>query len=810
MPGRRGTLTVRVVSDTKAAEQGLDRFTTKVAATGDRMVDAGKKMTLFATVPVAAAMGAAVNAASDLQQAVGGTEAVFGDASDAIDRFADTAASSTGLSEREFREATTSIGGQLKRMTGDVDLASEQSIELTRVAADLAATYGGTTAEAVAALGSAFRGEADPAERFNLNLKVSAVNAKAVEMGLAASEAAVDDNARAQATLALIMEQSSDAQGQFAREADSAAGSMQVAKAEMEDAAAEIGTNLLPIVSDLAGGVAEAAERFGDLPEPVQTSVLALAGLIAVAGPLTAGIGGVINMVGKMRSGVDTAGDALDTMRLKSMYLRESLGPAGLVGSLGAVGALVGVGTVLYQDYAKTKAEAKRITDQYVDALRSEGDELDANVDKVAANELATKEYATAIRESGVGFDVLARGARESGEGLELLDDRIGMIVSGAGGGLRQALEDAGLSGTRLGDALTRLQGSMSAGDFADLLNDLDGLSDRYDEAAGKADNLDAAEKDVTGSTEDAGDAAEGAAPKVEELGTAAEQAKDEATKLDAAIRGVNDALRAQFDPLFAVTEALLGNRDAQQAVEEAHWKVTTAADELTAAIEREGKESWAAKDAAYRLQLAQQDLDEANRNAAGSAMDVATATNELKTRMDEGAISIEQGYRQLDQWTQQGLLTTDQAEQLKLEMFYAAVAADELGKRAPKVTLTLDAQQFWAELARSRAALAEAQWQAQLANPFTSRAGVPLRHTGGPVQAGRAYLTGGKGREELFVPSESGRVLSPARTERAMAGAGGGGGITVMPGASLVTLNGGDHDADSTAHHIARYLARR
>src|SRR5690606_31215355 len=120
--------------------------------------------------------------------------------------------------ETEFRKATTSIGGQLKRMTGDVELAADRSIFLTQVAADLAATYGGTTADAVAALGAAFRGEADPAERFNLNLKIGEQNAKAVEMGLARTTKEVDDHARALALVELITEQSADAQGQFARE----------------------------------------------------------------------------------------------------------------------------------------------------------------------------------------------------------------------------------------------------------------------------------------------------------------------------------------------------------------------------------------------------------------------------------------------------------------------------------------------------------------------------------------------------------------------------------------------------------------
>lgn len=226
-------------------------------------------------------LGDVGRAASGLEQAVGGTEAVFGSASGAIEEFAQTSSQSVGLSEREFREATTLIGGQLKRMTGDIGFASDASIKLTEIGADLAATYGGTTKEAVDAFSAALRGEADPAERFNLNLQVSAIQAKAVELGLAASTTEVNDAAKAQATLALIMEQSSDAQGQFARESDSAAGAQQRATAAIEDAQAKMGQALLPIMSKVAGTAADMASGFAAMSGPTQVAAGAVAALSA-------------------------------------------------------------------------------------------------------------------------------------------------------------------------------------------------------------------------------------------------------------------------------------------------------------------------------------------------------------------------------------------------------------------------------------------------------------------------------------------------------------------------------------------------
>src|SRR5690606_24491675 len=112
---------------------------------------------------------------------------------------------------------------------------------------DLAALHGGKPEQAVQALGAALRGEYDPLERYGLSLNVTRANLKAVEMGLASSASEVDMHARAQASLAIIMEQGADAMGQYIREADTAAGRATTAAAKTEDAAASMGRSLLPV-----------------------------------------------------------------------------------------------------------------------------------------------------------------------------------------------------------------------------------------------------------------------------------------------------------------------------------------------------------------------------------------------------------------------------------------------------------------------------------------------------------------------------------------------------------------------------------
>jgi hypothetical protein len=229
-----------------------------------------------------------VDAASDLEQAVGGTSAVFGPAERQVSSFARGASEAAGLTEESARTLTSQLGGLLQGFGFTQQEAAELSITLAQLGADLAATFGGTSQEAVQALGAALRGEFDPLERFGVSLNVTQANLKAVELGLADSTANVDLNARAQASLALIMERSANAQGQFARESNTTAGQLERLRAEAGNAAAEVGETLQPAINELiASGRSELIPALRDLAiefgPALASAILSLAPALGVA-----------------------------------------------------------------------------------------------------------------------------------------------------------------------------------------------------------------------------------------------------------------------------------------------------------------------------------------------------------------------------------------------------------------------------------------------------------------------------------------------------------------------------------------------
>ena len=331
--------------DDDKLEQGLKSGERKVESSAREMGATFARW--FAADKVIEQFNRAITAASDLEQSVGGSRAVFGDWANIIDDAATGAAASMGLSENAARQLTSQIGGLLKGFGFTQEEAANTSVALAQLGADLAATFGGSPEEAVNALGAALRGEFDPLERFGISLNQTQINLRAVEMGLADSTSNVDQNARAQAALAIIAERSADAQGQFARETDTAAGKAAIARAEFENARAEMGERLLPVFTRAVDVVSSLVDVFTALPGPVQTGLVAMIGIAAIAGPVrdvTKAFGGLSSIIGKLGTGG--------------------------AGALAGLSAAIGIGLIAYQSFTAEQRQTDENTRDATDALR--------------------------------------------------------------------------------------------------------------------------------------------------------------------------------------------------------------------------------------------------------------------------------------------------------------------------------------------------------------------------------------------------------------------------------------------------------
>ncbi|GAB3293053.1 D-Ala-D-Ala carboxypeptidase family metallohydrolase [Pseudoclavibacter terrae] len=203
-------------------------------------------VTAFSAVRAGDFLKSSIQDAGQLEQSVGAVDVVFKESAGQISEWAAGSARSLGLTKNEYNELGTLIGTQLKNGGTAMDELAPKTNNLITLGADLSAMFGGTTKDAVGALSSALKGERDPIEAYGVSLNQAGVDAKAAELGFEKVGGALSTEANQAATLAIIMDQTADAHGQFGKELDTFAGKQAVFNALWGDAKTRIGTALLP------------------------------------------------------------------------------------------------------------------------------------------------------------------------------------------------------------------------------------------------------------------------------------------------------------------------------------------------------------------------------------------------------------------------------------------------------------------------------------------------------------------------------------------------------------------------------------
>ena len=130
--------------------------------------------------------------------------------------------------------------------------------------------YGGRVQDAVRALTGALKGNNTMLDNYGMAVNDALVKAKAFELGLSKGTGELSLQAKQAATLALIYEQTGAAQGQAAREADGASGSMRELSTSVKNLSTSFGEVLLPVITPIITKLSEMVQGLNDLDAPMK------------------------------------------------------------------------------------------------------------------------------------------------------------------------------------------------------------------------------------------------------------------------------------------------------------------------------------------------------------------------------------------------------------------------------------------------------------------------------------------------------------------------------------------------------------
>lgn len=287
------TIKVSILGEVRDINSKLGQVNSSLGKVGKVAKFAGGLMAgAFAAGAVVQGVKSVVSAASDAQQSLGATETVFGKYSQSVISSSKNAAKQFGLDANTYRENANLIGALFANQGVSTKKLGGATKEIIGVGADLAATFGGTTTDAVNSLGSAFKGEFDSLEKYGISLKESTISAELAARGQDKLTGAALASAKQQVTTDLILKQSSKSRGAFAKETDTLAHQQQVLGAQFTNLKATLGTALLPVITKVLTVIntqfTPAIKAIGEFIAPVIARVKEFfSGLGGGTGPMT-------------------------------------------------------------------------------------------------------------------------------------------------------------------------------------------------------------------------------------------------------------------------------------------------------------------------------------------------------------------------------------------------------------------------------------------------------------------------------------------------------------------------------------------
>lgn len=597
---RDGKIDVEV--DQRNLDQSLDKAERSVGTSARSMTSTFARV--FTGAAVVAGLKGAITAASNLGESMNAVNVTFGEAASGVHALGEESAQSLGLSTEAFNALAVRFSSFASTIAGPGGDVAKTLDDLTTRAADFASVMNIDVAQAAELFQSGLAGETEPLRQYGIDLSAAAVEAHAMSVGIGDGTRALTEAEKVQARYSLLLQQTSQVQGDFANTSDSAANRQRILAAEFENAKAKLGESLLPVFSQAVGVLTQLVEVFTSLPGPVQTGIVAMLGIVAVAGPVkdaTQAFGGLEKITTK-------------------------LGKAG--GPLLALTVAVGAAALVYNAMGREQRELNARTEEVAEAL---GDQTAAVLDLAAATTPAI-----------AGIDGLAVANSALGQAL---------INTGEDGQkIREAFGTLGLEISHVVDWMDALQGNeivrgdtfaamaQGAGVASEYVNILAETIEQTDHNGAELQSLLALnlQKALGISSEAAAELAEELMPVAEAM----EELDDQSQKFD------GNAITRDFLQLAAgsndVANGLITMAEAQSGLSRNGEHTRSVMAQLIEIVEALPPEAEAAARAALGLDGANTELADSAEAAADALGEAAGKGGELVIELDKAGTAVE------------------------------------------------------------------------------------------------------------------------------------------------------------------------
>lgn len=291
-------------------------------------------------------IGSAVDLASQLTEVQNVVDTTFGDMASKVDDFTKTSIQDFGMSEltvkqiaSRFQALGTSIGISSEQVANGTEVANkalmsqnntlykttdsmaDMSLNLTRLAGDMASFYDVDQADVAKSLQSIFSGTIAPLRRYGLDLTQATLSEWAMKNGLDANIKSMTQAEKVLLRYNYVMANTQAAQGDFAKTANTWANSVRVLKQEFQAWGSIIGSVIINALKPFVQALSKVMLKVISFTRTVADALGAIFGwTIEISGG-----GATVDGMEDIAGGVGDIGDSADKSNKKAQKLKKTL-----------------------------------------------------------------------------------------------------------------------------------------------------------------------------------------------------------------------------------------------------------------------------------------------------------------------------------------------------------------------------------------------------------------------------------------------------------------------------------------------------
>lgn len=291
-------------------------------------------------------LGGAVDLASQLTEVQNVVDTTFGDMASKVDDFTKTSIQDFGMSEltvkqisSRFQALGTSVGitsqqvangtavankalmSQNNTLYKTTDSMADMSLNLTKLAGDMASFYDVDQADVAKSLQSIFTGTIAPLRRYGLDLTQATLSEWAMKNGLDANIKSMTQAEKVLLRYNYVMANTQAAQGDFAKTANTWANSVRVLKQEFQAWGSIIGSVIINALKPFVQALSKVMLKVISFTRTVADALGAIFGwTIEISGG-----GATVDGMEDIADGVGDIGDSADSSNKKAQKLKKTL-----------------------------------------------------------------------------------------------------------------------------------------------------------------------------------------------------------------------------------------------------------------------------------------------------------------------------------------------------------------------------------------------------------------------------------------------------------------------------------------------------